>query len=101
RKKRLFLDWLRVQNQIDTFMVYSSWQKNFIRKRWKLPPACVALLPFMVDTRFFAPDQVRANPQQMICSVGLEFRDYATLKSAVQGMQVRVIIAAASPWSKR
>ncbi len=36
-----------------------------------------------------------------LCSVGLEFRDYPTLMDAVRGLDVHVIIAAGSPWSKR
>jgi glycosyltransferase involved in cell wall biosynthesis len=37
----------------------------------------------------------------MICSAGLEFRDYATLVEAVRDLDVDVVVAAASPWSKR
>jgi glycosyltransferase involved in cell wall biosynthesis len=37
----------------------------------------------------------------MICSVGLERRDYVTLMRAVDGLDVDVVIAAASPWSKQ
>ena len=37
----------------------------------------------------------------IICAVGLEFRDYPTLLKAVEGLDVHVVIAAASPWSKR
>ena len=37
----------------------------------------------------------------MICAVGLELRDYPTLVEAVRGLDVDVVIAAASPWSKR
>ena len=34
-------------------------------------------------------------------AVGLEARDYPTLLKAVDGLPVQVVIAAASPWSKR
>ena len=37
----------------------------------------------------------------MICAVGQELRDYPTLVEAVRGLDVDVVIAAASPWSKR
>jgi glycosyltransferase involved in cell wall biosynthesis len=37
----------------------------------------------------------------MICAVGQELRDYVTLAEAVRGLDVDVVIAAASPWSKR
>ena len=42
----------------------------------------------------------RTRPPRMICSAGLEWRDYPTLIEAVTGMDVEVRLAAASPWSK-
>jgi glycosyltransferase involved in cell wall biosynthesis len=57
----------------------------------------------MVDTTFFDPAVVGAPPSEddrpLICSAGLERRDYPTLMRAVDGLDVRVVIAAASPWS--
>lgn len=41
------------------------------------------------------------NRRRQICAVGLEFRDYPTLIEAVRDLDVEVVIAAASPWSKR
>jgi glycosyltransferase involved in cell wall biosynthesis len=74
-------------------------------QRWSVPPERVALSPFMVDARFFALDQVPAprGPRErpLICAVGLEHRDYPTLLAAVRGLPVDLVIAAASPWSKR
>ena len=103
KKKMLFFDIFKIQSHIDLFFVYSTWQKHFIEQRWKIPPERVVFTPFMVDTHFFAPDQVNAYipPQPHICSVGLEARDYPTLLQAVHGLDLQVIIAAASPWSKR
>lgn len=100
-KKMVLLDRFGLQAYIDTFIVYSSWQKRFIQERWQLPAARVVHTPFMVDSRFFAPQQVTAQPRKMICAVGLEFRDYPTLLRAVKGLDIEVVIAAASPWSKR
>ena len=37
----------------------------------------------------------------MVCAVGQELRDYPTLVDAVRGLELDVVIAAASPWSKR
>src|SRR5215217_3711229 len=37
RKKMIFLDLLRVHSHIDIFFVYSTWQADFIRTRWKQP----------------------------------------------------------------
>ena len=109
-KKVRFFDWLKIQSDIDVFFVYSTWQKNFIEERWQVPSDRVVFTPFMVDEDFFAADQAvgsltRADmsltDDPIICSVGLEFRDYPTLLEAVKGMDVQVVVAAGSPWSKR
>ena len=104
RKKMLVLDWFGVQSHIDRFLVYSTWQKRFIEDRWQVPPGRVTRIPFMVDAEFFAAERVtptEAAGTPMICSVGIEGRDYGTLVEAVRGLDVRVTIAAASLWSKR
>jgi len=107
-KKIFLIDWLGLASHIDLFFVYSTWQKHFIEKRWKVPPERVQFTPFMVDADFFSPEKAAgdgfqaADPQRpIICSVGLEFRDYPTLIEAAKGLDVQVVIAAASPWSKR
>ena len=64
-------------------------------------PEQVQLTSFMVDTEFFAMARVTPAPRRMICAAGLEFRDYDTLVEAVRELDVEVVIAAASPWSKR
>jgi glycosyltransferase involved in cell wall biosynthesis len=102
-KKIFFLDWLGAQSAIDRFITYSRWQQRFIEDRWKLDRDRVLWTPFMVDQEFFTPKRVMpgssARPQ--ICAVGLERRDYETLLQAVEDLDVHVVIAAASPWSKR
>ena len=102
-KKTFFLDWLGVQSAIDRFITYSRWQQRFIEDRWKLGRNRVLWTPFMVDQEFFAPERVTPNPsaRPQICAVGLERRDYETLLRAVEDLDVHVVIAAASPWSKR
>ena len=102
-KKTFFLDWLGVQSCIDCFLTYSTWQQQFIERRWGLGGNRVLWTPFMVDQNFFAPGQVapRRDEKPQICAVGLERRDYATLLRAVEALDVHVVIAAASPWSKR
>jgi glycosyltransferase involved in cell wall biosynthesis len=101
-KKMIFLDRLGVQSHIDRFMVYATAQKEFIERRWKIPGRRVLFTPFMVDSDFFAPDKTEAHDSApQICAVGLERRDYPTLLKAVDGLPAKVVIAAASPWSKR
>lgn len=103
KKKMVFFDYAGIQSHIDRFLVYSSWQKQFVETRWRVAAQRVIFTPFMVDTHFFAPDQVtpRHDHRAMICSVGLEARDYPTLLQAVDGLAAAIMIAAASPWSKR
>jgi glycosyltransferase involved in cell wall biosynthesis len=102
-KKTVFLDWLGVQSAIDRFITYSRWQQRFIEDRWKLSRNRVLWTPFMVDQEFFAPKRVTPNQsaRPQVCAVGLERRDYETLLRAVEDLDVHVVIAAASPWSKR
>jgi glycosyltransferase involved in cell wall biosynthesis len=102
-KKVIVWRTLRLVRRMDLLFVYCSRQREFAVERLGCDASRVALTTFMVDTHFFAPAAVepgrRARP--MICSAGLEFRDYATLLEAVRGLDVDVVIAAASPWSKR
>jgi glycosyltransferase involved in cell wall biosynthesis len=102
-KKAVFLDWLGVQTAIDRFITYSRWQQRFIEDRWNLGRNRVLWSSFMVDQKFFSPERVTPNSgaRPQICAVGLERRDYETLLRAVEGLDVQVVIAAASPWSKQ
>ena len=109
-KKMMLIDFFKLQNKIDIFLPYATRQKEFIEERWGVPDERVVFTPFMVDANFFRKDQVDGTDlpaildqvkRPFICSVGLEFRDYPTLIEAVKDMDVNVVIAAASPWSKR
>lgn len=101
QKKVLLYRVFRLHRRIDEMIVYSSWQERFIRDRLGFPANRILLTPFMVDTSFFATDQIVARSEPMICAAGLERRDYQTLIKAVDGLDVRVVIAAASRWSRR
>lgn len=108
-KKEIVFDLFKIQSSIDYIFVYSTYQKQYIQKRWNIASQKVVFTPFMVDHHFFCQENTTKeefypytkNQHPIICSVGLEFRDYATLIEAVKGLDVIVIIAAASPWSKR
>ena len=100
--KMAFFDFLGIQSAIDRFLVYATWQKNFIQARWKVPAEKVPWIPFQADGGFFRPAQAPApDAPALICSAGLEFRDYPTMLAAVDGLDVQVVLAAASPWSTR
>lgn len=93
---------LRLRRRVDAMVVYASAQRAAVVERLGMPADRVLLSPFMVDTDFFAPPMAVSAPRRMVCSAGLEFRDYDTLLAAVDGLDdVEVVIAAASPWSKR
>jgi glycosyltransferase involved in cell wall biosynthesis len=91
----------RLAGLIDRYVVYCSWQRDYICDQLSVPPERVVFSTFMVDTVFFDPLKAPVEQEQMICSAGLERRDYATLMEAVDGLDVRVVVAAASPWSKQ
>lgn len=99
KKERVFRG-LRLRDLIDTYFVYSKRQAEVIED-FGVPADNVVLTSFMVDTKFFDPANEDQTPRPMICSAGLEFRDYETLIEAVRGLDIDVVIAAASPWSKR
>jgi glycosyltransferase involved in cell wall biosynthesis len=114
KKKMIFFDWFGIQSHIDRFLCYATRQVKFIEDRWKVPHGRAVFTPFMVDADFFSPTKVASNPQlsdsladlaqiqkPILCAVGLEFRDYPTLLEAVKGLEVHVVVAAGSPWSKR
>jgi glycosyltransferase involved in cell wall biosynthesis len=100
-KKALIFRTLQLRCRVDAMFVYSSWQRQYAVNSLGMKSAAVVLTSFMVDAKFFAIDQVVAAPRRMICAAGLEFRDYDTLIAAVIGLDVDLVIAAASPWSKR
>ena len=101
-KKSMLFKAFRLGRRIDEMIAYSTAQKRYIVSELGYPSDQVALLPFMVDTKFFSADQVQPSDSKLrICAAGLEFRDYPTLIAATRGLDVSVVLAAASPWSKR
>jgi glycosyltransferase involved in cell wall biosynthesis len=96
--KRAVFRWLRPQRRLDLVLVHAAEQARLAVEELGLRPEQVRLVPYQVDPVFWAPDG--RPPEDLICSAGLEYRDYATLLAAVQGMPVRVVIAAASYWSR-
>jgi glycosyltransferase involved in cell wall biosynthesis len=103
RKKVLLHRLLRLHRRVDRVVVYADAQRRFAIEHLGYAPERVVLHPFMVDTAFWRPEQVEATPRPrpLICAVGQELRDYPTLVAAVRGLDADVVIAAASPWSKR
>jgi glycosyltransferase involved in cell wall biosynthesis len=107
-KKRV---WFRLgaQTHLDAIICHSSAQRELLTHRLGISPERVHLLPYFADERYWRPDAAalpstaRAAGEAerpAICAVGLEFRDYATLVAAANGLEADVEIAAASHWSR-
>ncbi len=99
RKKRLFFTWLRVHTHMHRIAVHSRRQREIAVSELGVPADQLALLPYQVDARFWQP--VSAPEERLVCSAGLEFRDYPTLFEAVDGLAAEVVVGAASYWSRR
>jgi len=97
-KKRLLLR--SASAQIDAIFLYSTPQWEYAKQELAFPLAKLHLIPFHADHRFYRPTAAAVGSQRMICSAGLEWRDYPTLIEAVRYIDVDVKLAAASPWSK-
>ncbi len=100
-KKALPYRLFRLGRYIDTMVLYSSEQRRFAIEELGVAPERTVLTSFAVDTEFFNPEKVDARPRRMISTAGLEFRDYPTLVNAAEDIDAQIVIAAASPWSKR
>lgn len=119
-KKRVWFRWGRIHSHIETILCHATQQRQMMIDQLKIPAEKIALMPYQADEHFWRPmtaEEARASLEAqrlaaeetpsaaketalpMICSVGLEFRDYPTLIEAVRGMDVQVEIAAASLWS--
>jgi hypothetical protein len=98
-KKRVFFRLLRVHSHIARIALHSRSQLELANEELGIPAEQLAFVPYQVDTEFWKPQPVAE--ERLICSAGLEFRDYPTLMNAVGELNVRVVIGAASHWSKR
>ncbi len=98
-KKRPFFRWLRVQSNMDAVVLHSRYQFEIAQEQLGFSAEQLALVPYQVDPDFWRP--MPATEERMVASAGLEFRDYPTLFEAVAGLDVKLVVAAASHWSKR
>jgi glycosyltransferase involved in cell wall biosynthesis len=86
--------------QMDAIFVYAASQKTYAESVLHIPDHKLHLIPFHADAHFYQP-LPDVKVERRISSAGLELRDYPTLIDAVDGLDVDVRLAAASPWSKR
>src|SRR5258706_3541478 len=96
-KKKIFFTYLRVQNQLDSVLAYSTSEEQNMIGKLGFRSERVRRIYFHADHRFFCPGDTPVEPD-LICAAGQLLRDYDCLIEAVRGLPVRVQIAAGSPW---
>lgn len=88
----------RLYTHIDRFLCYGAVVEERLKKWARVPEDQVKLVLHPADHHFWRPS-IR-EPERLISSAGMYRRDYPTLVQAVRDMDVRVEIAAFSPWVK-
>jgi glycosyltransferase involved in cell wall biosynthesis len=98
-KKRPYFRWLRVHSHITRIALHSKLQYAIATSELGIPKEQLAVIPWQADTDFWRPQPV--TEERLVSSAGLEHRDYATLFEAVDGLDARVVVGAASHWSRQ
>jgi glycosyltransferase involved in cell wall biosynthesis len=96
-KKQVFFKVGRVGNMFDRVLVYSTSEERLAIDKLGVPAAKVQRIYYHADEEFFRPDG-RATEPDLICAAGQLLRDYDCLLDAIEGLPVRVQVAAGSPW---
>ncbi len=74
------------KKNLHAVVTWSSVQRRALIERIGFPSERVYLIRHYVDQVFYSP---RPREQEMICAVGAEMRDYATLLEALHGTDLR------------
>ena len=85
---------------IDALIVHADLQRRLAVEKLSFAPERVYHLPYQADQDFWRPEG-RQPGSALICSAGLECRDYATVIDAIEGLPVSFYIGAASHWSSK
>ncbi len=81
----------KVHTHIDTIILWTSRHREFAINTLGIPAEKIKFIPYYVDHKFWRPIPSETD---MICSVGVEMRDYPTLLDAMQGIDIQCHIAA-------
>ena len=79
------------KNNLHSVLTWSTVQRHALINRIGFPAERVYLIRHYVDQVFYSP---RTNVGDMICAVGAEMRDYATLLEALRNTGIRCHVAA-------
>lgn len=96
-KKRVFFKPLGVGSRIDRILAYSTSEERHMIERLGIPESKVQRIFYHADQHFFRPTNAPVDPR-LVCAAGQLLRDYDCLIDAVRDLDVRVQIAAGSPW---
>lgn len=89
RKKKKLLKY--TQDAIDRILIWSSVQRKLAIEELGVPESKIKLLKRGTDQKFWRPIRRESD---MICSVGMEMRDYPTLVEALRPLDIPCHIAA-------
>ena len=89
RKKVWFFK--QIRDSVTCFLIWSSVQRKLAIAKFGAQPDKMILLKRGVDQLFWSPREVKTD---MICSVGMEARDYPTLVDALRNLEIPCHIAA-------
>jgi glycosyltransferase involved in cell wall biosynthesis len=92
-EKLLFLKHLRVHSHLRA-IIGRRWQMEIAAGRLGVPRDKLSVIPRPVDDRFFSP--TTQSPDNLICGIGWEARDYLSLVEAIAGMDLNVELAIGS-----
>ncbi len=81
----------QVKNSVSRFLIWSSVQRTIAIEELGVDPERITLIKRGTDQRFLKPITV---PTDMICSVGMEERDYPTMVEALRTLTIPCHIAA-------
>ena len=93
RKKSKQKIWFfkKISKSVSRFLIWSSEQRKIAIERFGVPPDKIILLKRGIDQLFWSPREVETD---MICSAGMEMRDYPTLVDALRHLEIPCHIAA-------
>ena len=91
RTKQKMWIFRKTRKKVSRYLIWSSVQRRIAIDQFGVPPHNIILLRRGIDQLFWRPEAVESD---MICSVGMEARDYPTLVEALRGLELKCHIAA-------
>ncbi len=91
RTKQKMWIFRKTRKTVSRYLIWSSVQRRIAIDQFGVSPHKIILLKRGIDQLFWRPESVESD---MICSVGMEARDYPTLVEALRGLEIKCHIAA-------